>query len=357
MYIHEKEGWTEFTWNKDVIEQAVRKLRFTQGKLQGMMEHLRPNAERRFIDSLTDDVMISSRIESEYLVEGHVRSSIHKRLGIEHQGKISRREDGVVEMIMDANQNCNLPLTKERLSGWHSSLMGSHPNITIGDYRKGSVAVVSGAMGKERIHYIAPDAERVDNEMKKFLKWMDESKEDDIIRSAVAHLWFVMIHPFDDGNGRVGRAISDMLLARNEGKVRYYSLSKRIYKERLQYYSLLEKAGTKGKDITEWMEWFISCVEHAVEDSITSVNSVLKKAEFWNSNSSIIMNERQNKMVNMILDDLLGELTSSRWARINHCSQDTAINDINDLIEKGILIKGQEGGRSTRYVLNVNKDV
>jgi Fic family protein len=352
MYIHEEEGWTEFTWDREKIEKAVRELRYAQGKLRGMTESIDRNAQRRYIDSITDDVMFSSRIESEYLVEEHVRSSIFKRLGMECQGKIARKEDGVVGMITDATLNSSSPLTHERLFGWHSSLFaGGHGGIIVGGYRNGPVAVVSGAMGKERVHYIAPEPARVRYEMDAFLEWADGNKEDDIIKAAIAHIWFVMIHPFGDGNGRIGRAISDMFLSRNEGPVRYYSLAARIYRERKQYYDILERSGRSGRDITEWIEWFVSCTRNAVGDAMSSIDSVLKKAEFWNNNSSVTMNARQNKMVNMFLDGIVNEIASSRWAKINHCSQDTAVNDINDLVDKGILSKGEEGGRSTRYVL------
>jgi len=224
--------------------------------------------------------------------------------------------------------------------------------MTIGEYRRGRVAVVSGAMGKERIHYVAPEAERVEREMESFLNWLENDAADDIIKAAVAHIWFVMIHPFDDGNGRTARAISDMLLARGEeSRMRYYSLSARIYKELPLYYDILDRSGKGDGDITEWMEWFVSCTERAVGDSMETIRSVLEKTEFWRANSAVVMNERQNKMVNMLLDGMDGVLTSSRWAKINHCSQDTAINDINDLISKEIIAKCDEGGRSTRYVL------
>lgn len=358
MYIHELEKWTEFRWDPNVVEPAVRRLRLIQGELRGLMEGTNTDTERRLIDTITDDVMISSLIESEYLNEDHVRSSICRRLGVAYTGRTSDREDGVVGMIMDADRNCRSPLTKERLLGWHSLLLGSSRvgKITVGEYRKGTVAVVSGAMGKERIHYIAPEPERVEPEMEAFLKWLEDDPADDLIKSAVAHIWFVMIHPFDDGNGRVARAISDMMLTRSEGgRMRYYSLSARIYKERRQYYDILERSGLGDGDITEWMEWFLSCTERAVTDSKATIRSVLEKTEFWSANSTVVMNERQNKMVNMLLDGLQGDLTSSKWAKINHCSQDTAINDINNLIDKRILAKCPEGGRSTRYVLIVKK--
>jgi Fic family protein len=358
VYIHDREGWTDFKWDTEKVDSLSKRLRFIQGKLHGMMEGARTDTERRLIDTITEDVMNSSRIESEYLNEDRVRSSICRRLGVAYQGKISEREDGVVGMMMDATQNCRSPLTKERLLSWHSLLLGNNRagRITLGDYRKGTVAVVSGAMGKERIHYIAPEPERVEAEMETFLKWLEEDPTDELVKSAVAHIWFVMIHPFDDGNGRIARAISDMLLARSEGsEMRYYSLSARIYKERKQYYDILERSGLGDGDITEWVEWFLSCTERAVGDSMIAIGSVLEKAEFWRSNSATVMNERQNKMVNMLLDGLQGDLTSSRWAKINHCSQDTAINDIKGLIAKGILIKGTEGGRSTKYVLNTKR--
>ena len=354
MYIHERENWSDFRWDADKVEPATRRLRLLQGKLHGTMYGRMADAERKLIDTITEDVMNSSKIESEYLNEEHVRSSICKRLGITYSGKTSPKEDGVVEMMLDATQNYDSPLTKERLFRWHSMLL-SNSNVgrmTIGEYRRGGVAVVSGAMGKERIHYVAPEAERVEQEMEAFLNWLENDAADDIIKAAVAHIWFVMIHPFDDGNGRTARAISDMLLARGEeSRMRYYSLSARIYKELPLYYDILDRSGKGDGDITEWMEWFVSCTERAVGDSMETIRSVLEKTEFWRANSAVVMNERQNKMVNMLLDGMDGVLTSSRWAKINHCSQDTAINDINDLISKEIIAKCDEGGRSTRYVL------
>ena len=354
MYIHEREGWTSFRWDVDRIGMVVRRLRFLQGRLHGMIEGTKTDAERIYIDTIEEDVINSSRIESEYLNEDHVRSSICRRLGVEYPGKTTPREDGIVEMLLDATQNCQMPLTKERLHWWHSMLLNydNGGKITIGEYRHGNVAVVSGALGKERVQYVAPAPERVEPEMEALLSWLEESSTDDIIKSAVAHVWFVMVHPFDDGNGRIARAISDMFLARSEYcNTRYYSLSTRIYRERRQYYDILERTGVGGEDLTEWLEWFLSCAERAVEDRFETMGAVLERTEFWRVNSSIVMNERQSRMVNMLLDGFQGDLTSSRWAGINHCSHDTAINDIKYLISKGILAKCPEGGRSTRYVL------
>jgi len=359
VYIHEREKWTDFRWDPYKIEPAAQRLRFLQGKLHGMMEGTKTDIEKKLIDTITEDVMNSSRIESEFLNEDHVRSSIYKRLGITYSGKTSEREDGVVGMMMDATRSYKSPLTKERLFEWHSLLLGNDHvgRMTIGEYRTGGVSVVSGALGKERIHYIAPESGRVGPEMESFLKWLENDATDVLIKSAVAHIWFVMIHPFDDGNGRIARAISDMLLARSEGSsMRYYSLSSRIYKERRQYYDILDRSGLGDGDMTEWIEWFLSCTERAVRDSMKMIEEVLKKGEFWRANSAVVMNERQSRMTNILLDEPQNILTSSRWAKINNCSQDTAVNDIKDLISKGILIRCPDaGGRSTKYALVTNK--
>ena len=323
-----------------------------------MMEVTKADAEMILLDTITEEVMNSSRLNLEYLVEDRVRSSVCKRLGIEHPGKIALREDGVVGMIMDATQNYRLPLTKERLFQWNSMLFcDDHARpITIGEYRQEVLAVVSGALGKEHIHYVPPLPGDVEQEMEILLKWLEEDRTDDLVKSAVAHIWLIMIHPFEDGIGRIARAVSEMVLARSEDCCkRYYSLSSRIYKERMKYCDIVERNVQGDGDITKWIEWFLSCTMRAVEDSIAKIGPKLEKSEFWQVNSAVVMNERQCRMMNMLLDGALEDLTSSEWAKINHCSQDTAINDIKYLIEKRILAKSLGGCRSTRYVLAAKK--
>ncbi|MCL2510046.1 MAG: DUF4172 domain-containing protein [Methanomassiliicoccaceae archaeon] len=355
MYIHERNGWTEFRWDRDRIDPVIRKVRFLQGKLHGMMEGLKTDAEKMFIDTITSDIMSSFTIDSEYIDEDYVRASVRGRLGIENPGKTAGREDGIVGMMMDATQDYQSPLTKERLLQWHSMMLcsGLTGQIIVSEYRCGDIAIVSGTRGKERILYVAPDPEVVEKEMINFLKWVEEDHQTDIlIKSAVSHMWFVMIHPFDDCNGHIARAISEMMLARSEDScMRYYSVASRISQERKRYFELLERLGCGDGDLTEWIKWFLLCTEHALNDSITAAGSMLEGAEFWRAHSDIVMNERQMKTINMLLAGAHSDMSSSKWAIINHCSQDTAINDINYLIEKGVLIKCQNGGRSTRYAL------
>jgi Fic family protein len=311
------------------------------------------------LQTLTQDVVKSSEIEGEILDPSQVRSSVARRLGIETAAlsPIDRHIDGVVQMILDATQHFDKPLTKERLFSWHASLFPEEGSdlkkITVGGWRKGPVYVVSGQMGKEKIHFEAPSADRVENEMDSFLQWINkEHAIDPVLKAAVAHLWFVTIHPFDDGNGRIGRAIADLLLARSEKSAhRFYSLSQQIQIERKHYYAILEKAQKGALDITAWIEWFLNCLGRAVQDALNVLDAVLEKARFWEVVASIVLNERQRKVLNRVLDGFDGKLTSSKWAKIAKCSQDTAHRDIVDLIDKGILMKSPERGRSSNYSL------
>jgi Fic family protein len=313
------------------------------------------------LDTLTLDVLKSSEIEGELLNPDQVRSSIARRLGIELAGAVEsdRNVDGVVEMMLDASQQCYSPLTANRLFDWHASLFptgrsGMH-KITVGTWRKdstGPMQVVSGAMGKEKVHFQAPDSALLELEMSRFLAWFNTSKIDLVLKAAIAHLWFVTIHPFEDGNGRITRAISDMLLARSDkSSQRFYSLSAQIRLERKQYYALLEKTQTGDLDLTEWIAWFLNCLIHAVKASDLLLRRVLAKADFWQKNRETQLNDRQRKLVNLLLDEFEGKLSSSKWAKIAKCSKDSAVRDINDLMEKGILLKEAAGGRSTSYVL------
>jgi Fic family protein len=360
MYIHNHPNWTDFQWDNDRILPLLGRVRHLQGRLLGQMENLGFSLqEEAVLTTLTLDVLKSSEIEGEILNYDQVRSSIARRLGIEYAGMVyaARNVEGVVEMMLDATQRYSEPLTDERLFGWHNALFPSGFSgaykIEVAKYRTGEMQVVSGAMGKEKVHYEAPVPERVKEEMDKFLAWFNaDSIIDPVIKAAIAHFWFVAIHPFDDGNGRITRAITDMQLARGDGSPqRFYSMSNQILTERKQYYEVLEKTQRGGGDITAWFEWFLTCLERALSNSEDVLKAVLVKAKFWDTHRQTNLNDRQRLMLNKLLDGFDGKLTSSKWAKIAKTSSDTALRDIQDLIEKGILQKEAGGGRSTNYEL------
>jgi len=362
MYIYQRKNWTAFKWNNDTLLPLLANVRHLQGRLLGQMESLGFKfQEEALLSTLTLDVLKSNEIEGEVLNKDQVRSSIARRLGLAVSGlvDIPRNVDGVVEMMLDATQHYMKPLTTERVFGWHAALFPTGYSgmykIEAGKYRSGDMQVVSGAMGKERVHYEAPKADVLEVEMKRFLNWFNnESETDPVLKAAVAHLWFVTIHPFDDGNGRIARTITDMQLARSDGSPqRFYSMSNQILTERKRYYNLLEQTQRGDGDITAWLEWFLRCLENTLVNSRVILESVLAKAKFWERHSQMSLNDRQRLMLNKLLDDFEGKLTSSKWAKIARCSQDTAIRDIQDLINKGILRKEAEGGRSTNYELQI----
>lgn len=362
-YIHQKETWPNFTWNSEALMPLLSEARFLQGKLLGRMESMGFELQKEaFLDTLTMDVLKSSEIEGEVLNPDQVRSSIARKLGIEIAASVAsdRNVDGVVEMMLDATQNCYTPLTADRLFDWHAALFptarSGMQRITVADWRKdtkGPMQVVSGAMGKEKIHFQAPAASLVPEEMELFLVWFNNNKETDlVIKAAIAHLWFVTIHPFEDGNGRIARAITDMLLARSDKSTqRFYSMSAQIRLERKQYYQVLETTQKSNLEVTNWVKWFLTCLINALKATDVVLDSVLMKVAFWNKHAKTLLNERQKKLLNRVLDGFDGKLTSSKWAKIGKCSRDTAIRDINDLIEKNILQKEAAGGRSTNYEL------
>jgi Fic family protein len=361
-YIYQRENWTDFTWNDRQISVLLVQVRNLQGRLLGRMTSLGFGyQEEATLENITLDILKSSEIEGEKLNRAQVRSSIARRLGLNVAGLVNsaRNIDGIVEMMLDATQRYDLPLTEERMFGWHAALFplgysGSY-KIDVACYRKGEMQVVSGAYGKEKVHYEAVLPEMVKPEMDKFLEWINTGNcTDPVIKAAIAHLWFVTVHPFDDGNGRISRTISDMLLARSdESKQRFYSMSAQILKERNKYYAALEKTQhSADSDITDWLIWFLDCLRKALLASEKILQSILQKADFWNRNAKLSFNDRQIKMLNKLLDgDFRGKLQSSKWARICKCSQDTAIRDIKDLIAKGILKQEEGGGRSTNYEL------
>jgi len=363
IYLHEKENWTDFTWDNKKVMIKLGEARNLQGRILGKMESLGFDLQNEaVVNTLTLDVIKSSEIEGEFLEVEQVRSSIARRLGIDIAGSVEseRHVEGVVEMMLDATQRYDLPLTKDRLFGWHAALFPSGWSnlykITVADWRKdtrGPMQVVSGPMGKEKVHYQAPDSGRIEFEMEKFLNWFENEREIDLVlKAAIAHLWFVSIHPFDDGNGRITRAITDMTLARSDKSVRrFYSMSAQIRAERKDYYEKLEKAQKGNTDITEWILWFLQCIINAIDSTEETLSKILHKAEFWKLHSKTIFNERQQKIINRLLDGFDGKLTTSKWGKINKCSQDTALRDIQDLIKKDILQKEHSGGRSTNYEL------
>lgn len=315
--------------------------------------------EEALLSTLTLDVVKSSEIEGELLNVEQVRSSIAQKLGIKHAGLVHTSKDveGVVEMMLDATQNFHKPLTEERLFGWHAAMFptgwsGMH-RIETGCYRKGEMQVVSGPMGRERIHYLAPESSRVKHEMDIFLDWLNgESEIDAVLKSAIAHFWFIIIHPFDDGNGRIARAITDLLLARSEeSSLRFYSFSNQILTEKKAYYAILQKVQHSTGDITEWLHWFLHCMYRALKATEQTLFRVFRKADFWDRHKYTDLNSRQRLMLNKLFDGFDGKLKTSKWAKITKCSADTALRDIKDLISKGILNQEDPGGRSTNYVL------
>jgi Fic family protein len=363
IYIHENKDWTDFSWDNNKVMIKLGEARNQQGRLIGKMESLGFDLQNEAVlNTLTLDVIKSSEIEGEFLEIEQVRSSIARRLGIDISGAVEseRHIEGIVEMMLDATQKYNLPLTKDRLFGWHAALFPSGWSnlykITVADWRKdtnGPMQVVSGPMGKEKVHYQAPSSDKIESEMISFLNWFEKEDEIDLVlKAAIAHLWFVTIHPFDDGNGRMTRAITDMTLARSDKSIRrFYSMSAQIRIERKQYYEILEKVQKGNSDITEWILWFLQCLINAIDSTEEILSKVLHKADFWKLHSTTILNERQQNIINRLLDGFDGKLTSSKWGKMNKCSSDTALRDIKDLIEKDILQKEPSGGRSTNYEL------
>jgi len=362
-YIHELENWSNFTWRLDQLILPLGEVHLLQGRILGKMEALGFSLQNEAVlETLTLDVLKTSEIEGEILSAEQVRSSIARQLGMEIAGSVpsDRHVDGVVQMMLDATQNFSDKLTSERLFNWHAGLFPSGRSgmysITVGNWRtnkNGPMQVVSGAFGKEKIHFQAPDSSKIPAEMALFLDWLNSNESlDSVIKAGVAHLWLLTIHPFDDGNGRIARAVTDLLMARSDASAqRFYSLSAQIRLDRNAYYAILEKTQKGNLDLTDWLQWFLKTLIKALKSTDQVLKSVLFKADFWQKNSSIPINDRQKKMLNKLLDGFDGHLTSNKWAKITHCSKDTAIRDLNDLIQKNILKKDEAGGRSTRYIL------
>ncbi len=362
-YIHGLPDWPQFRWDREKLGPLLALIHYEQGRLFGRMESLGFKAQQEAVlKTLTEDVLKSSEIEGERLDPDQVRSSIARRLGMDIGGlkPADRNVEGVVEMMLDATRRYDQPLSAERLFGWHASLFptgrSGMSRIRVGGWRddsKGPMQVISGPMGKERVHFEAPLAAQLDSEMNRFLDWFNGSSESDwVAKAGLAHLWFVTIHPFDDGNGRIARAISDMALARSErSSQRFYSMSAQIRQESAAYYEILERTQKGTVDVTPWMNWFVGCLGRAIEGAQTTLGTVLSKGRFWEAVGDFPINERQRLVLNRLLDGFEGKLTTKKWAKLAKCSHDTALRDIAALVERGILVRNPEGGRSTSYAL------
>ncbi len=363
-YIHQQAHWPRFHWNWERVSPLLASVRHHQGLLLGRVDSLGSDTVQNMtVESLTTSVVSSSRIEGEILDVDQVRSSVARQLGFGTPGLVSgdRNVDGVVEVMLDATERCREPLTTERIKNWHMALFPTGFNnmgpLTVGDWRddtSGPMRVVSGPIGRQIVHFEAPPAELVDAEMEAFISWFEAQADTDlVVRAAVAHLWFVTIHPLDDGNGRIARAITDMMLARSDSSSRRaYSMSEQILSERSAYYRVLEQTQRSTLDITDWMVWFLECLNRSIASSEEKLSAVLSKSRFWQAHQLIQLNSRQRNIINRLLEGFEGNLTTARWARMSRCSHDTALRDITDLIDKGILARNPGAGRRTSYRLN-----
>jgi Fic family protein len=366
MYIHERENWTDFFWNNDKLSPILASVRHLQGRLLGRMESLGFDfIERATLESLILDVIDTSRIEGEFLNPELVRSSIARKLGIENSDfiKTPRNIEGIVDVILDATQNFDKPLLETRLLGWHNSLFqtgfSGYQQIDVAKYRSSGMKVVSGNFGREKIHFEAPSADRVPHEMEQFLNWLNSNTSSDLVlKSIIAQ--FVTIHPFDDGNGRIARAILDMWLAKSDNsKIRFYSLSNQIFKDHKHYNNIIEETQKGTSDITKYLEWFLGCFERALMASEQNLEIILDKAHYWDRHKSTNINERQRLVINYLYDNYskeAGFLRTSTYAKITKCSTDTALRDLQDLVAKEML-KAEDSGKKTNYVIVSPKDI
>ena len=361
LYIHQIQDWIQFYWEQDELFNLLAEVKQLQGKLLGKVEllgfELKDEAN---LETLIQDVVKTSEIEGEVLNPDLVRSSIAVRLGLDNLGieHSNRNIDGVVEMMLDATQNSDKSLSDERLFGWHGALFPTGRSglykIEVARWRTGDMQVVSGGLGRENIHFEAPKPDRMEIEMQDFINWFNqENSLDSILKAAIAHLRFITIHPFDDGNGRIARAITDMQLSKSDGvNQRFYSMSSQTNAETKSYYTILERTQKGNLDITNWLKWFLECLKGAIIASNLIIDKVVRKHQFFVNNASKVTNKRQRLLLSKLLDGFEGNLTSSKYAKIAKTSSDTALRDINDLVEKGILLKADSGGRSTNYLLN-----
>lgn len=360
-YIWQRPDWPDFCWDSEALLTPLAKLSHLHGMLAGQMSMLGFGEESETrLKALTEELINSSAIEGVMLNANSVRSSIARKLGIETDNLLAQDHyvEGLVDVMLDAMTDSDKPLSEERLFAWHCALFPTGRSgmykITVGDWRKGEepMQVVSGAWGREKVHYEAPPSDAVPEEMARFIHWCNSCDQSPFVKAAIAHLWFVTIHPFDDGNGRMSRTLADMFLSRMDvNNTRYYSMSAEINRNKKAYYDELERAQKGNMDITKWLLWFLGCLENAILQASESVKRTLEKAVYWDKFHDVEINERQRKIINRLWDGFEGKLTSSKWAKICNCSQDTALRDINDLMAKGMLRDSGEGGRSTNYIL------
>lgn len=364
-YIHvwQASDWPKWRYDLAALVQPMAEVSLAQGLLMGRLADIGTALrDQASLVALTEDVVKTSAIEGEPLDIGSVRSSIARRLGVDigALAPVDRHVEGVVEMVLDASSNSQAPVTRERLFGWHAALFPTGysglSKLQVGGWRDdagGPMQVVSGRIGRERVYFEAPPAQRLEAEMDRFLNWVNgPPREPALIRAGLGHLWFVTLHPFDDGNGRIARAIGDLLLARADGSPqRFYSLSAQIQRERQAYYDMLERTQKGSLDVTAWLLWFLAALQRAVDQALITLDAVLIKARSWQRWATLPLNERQIKLLNRLLDGFDGKLTSSKWAAIAKCSPDTALRDINDLLARGVLRKTEGGGRNTGYEL------
>lgn len=365
MYIYENEAWPDFKWDKDVVSEKLIKVNKAVGYLDGRLSNIGLDTQMSAMtESLSHDIVASSEIEGVSLNNEQVRSSVARKLGITIPNSVTSSHyiDGIVEMALDATMNYKSSLTHERLFGWHNCLFptgwSDHVKIDVAQYRCGEMKVVSGALGREKIHYIAPSASKVEEEMNRFLEWFNTTDNKDYTKSAIAHLWFVCIHPFDDGNGRIGRALADMALSQaDNSKMRFFSMSHQINRDKKRYYDILEKTQKGDCDITEWIVWYLDSMLRSVQQSDMILSRVLNKALFWQNNILVNISERQKNILNLYLDGYQAKLTVKNWAKHAKVSVDTASRDIKDLVEKKILVPQQGRVRDISYGISCSDNL
>ena len=365
MYIHQTKDWPHFSWDKDAINAKLVNVNKAAGFLAGRLSAIGFDAQMSAaVETLTHDILASSEIEGVVLNSDQVRSSVARRMGVHIVGDVepSHYVEGVVEMMMDATGKYNQPLTDERLFGWHNCLFPTGRSgmevINVGKYRIDPMEVVSGTLGREKVHYRAPEADAVPSEMKQFLDWFNaDSTPKDYVKSAVAHFWFVSIHPFDDGNGRISRAIADMALSQaDDSTLRFFSISRQINKDKRKYNAILERCQRGGCDITLWIDWYLDCMSRAIDSAGEMLSSILDKSIFWQTHSQVVVSDRQKSALNIYLDGYSGKLTVKNWAKLVKVSDDTAARDVKDLVGKGILVPQPGRVRDVSYGISISAD-
>ena len=365
MYIHQTEDWPHFSWDKDVISTKLANVNKAAGFLAGRLSTIGFDAQMSAaVETLTNDILASSEIEGVVLNSDQVRSSVARRMGVHIVGDVepSHYIEGVVEMMMDATRKYDQPLTDDRLFGWHNCLFPTGRSgmevINVGKYRTDPMEVVSGTLDREKVHYRAPAADAVASEMAQFLDWFNaDSTPKDYVKSAVAHFWFVSIHPFDDGNGRISRAIADMALSQaDDSTLRFFSISRQINKDKRKYNDILERCQKGGCDITLWIDWYLDCMSRAIDSAVEMLSSILDKSIFWQTHSQVVVSDRQKSALNIYLDGYSGKLNVKNWAKQVKVSDDTAARDVKDLVEKGILVPQPGRVRDVSYGISISAD-